>query len=119
MQVTNQQNVARTLGDVVSSAESRAIDLASSRVYRLRMLHPWLYGLMAFVAGGFLVGSFTMTTYANWAYEGVNLRIAFWQVVCGSIGGGLAMVALAFAYARTIYPTLPAMAAAGIIRSRQ
>lgn len=116
MQVTNRQNIARTLGQRFASVEAWAIDLGSRRVYSLRLLHPWLYGLLAFVIGGFVVGSFTMTTYANWAYEGVNLRIAFWQVVGGSIGGGLANVILAFAYARTIRPTLPAMAASGIIR---
>ncbi|OYV40527.1 MAG: hypothetical protein B7Z80_04260, partial [Rhodospirillales bacterium 20-64-7] len=90
MQVTNRQNIARTLGQRFASVEAWAIDLGSRRVYSLRLLHPWLYGLLAFVIGGFVVGSFTMTTYANWAYEGVNLRIAFWQVVGGSIGGGLA-----------------------------
>ena len=114
MQVTKQQSAARKIGEKESAAEDGAIGLASSRVYRLRAGHPVLFGVIAFVVGAFVLGAFTMTTYGNWAFEGVNLVTALWQVICGSLGGGIAAVIAAFAYAHTLRPTMGAMQADGI-----
>jgi protein-S-isoprenylcysteine O-methyltransferase Ste14 len=88
------------------SADDKAIGLITSPVYRFRVRHPMLYAAIAFVLGGAVVGLFTMTTYTNWAFEGIDLKTAFYQVIFGSLGGGIVLVILAFAYTATIRPTL-------------
>jgi hypothetical protein len=70
-------------------------------VYRLRMRHLFAYGLIAFVIGPAALGLLTMTTYGTWAYEGINLKTALYQVIFGSLGGGNVAVVLAFAYIRS------------------
>ena len=72
---------ALVLGNAVATAEDEAIQLGTNRLYRVRARHPYLYGAAAFIIGGSLASMFMMTTYANWAYEGVNLTTATYQIV--------------------------------------
>lgn len=113
------QRVALALGERISTVEDRAIGLATNRVYQFRVRHPALYGLAAFIIGGGLVTIFTITTYTNMAFEGVNMTTALHEVIFGGLGGGIASVLLAFAYTRTIGPTLGPLKSDGIIRSRK
>jgi hypothetical protein len=106
---TQKGGAALALGNAVATAEEAAIDLGTNRIYRLQARHPYLYGLAAFILGGGIVSIFTMTTYVNWTYEGVNLTRAVYQVVLGGLGGGIVFVILAFAYARSVKPTLGTM----------
>jgi hypothetical protein len=94
------------IGEAAAKVETGAIRLATRRVYEFRTRHPWVYGLTAFILGGGFIGVFTMTTYTNWAFEGIDLKTAVYQVVFGSLGGGIAAVVLAFAYARTVRETI-------------
>ncbi len=93
------------LGHAIASGEEKALDLGTNRIYPLRLRHPYLYGVTAFILGGGLISIFVMTTYTNWAYEGVNLTTAVYQIVFGGLGGGLVAVILAFAYAASVKST--------------
>jgi hypothetical protein len=86
--------------------EQRVLFRAPLAFARFGERHPWLLGLIAFVVGGGAVSFFTMTTYANWAYQSIDLKVALYQVVAGGVGGGVVAMILAFAYARTIRATL-------------
>jgi len=97
-----EDSIALALGEAISTIEEGAINLGTNRIYRFRLRHPVLYGLIAFILGGGFISIFTMTTYTNWAYEGIDLTTAFYQVVLGGLFGGLITVILAFAYAGTI-----------------
>jgi hypothetical protein len=97
---------ADAVGGAVMSAEDIALALSTSRLVRFRIRHPKVYGLLAFFIGGGVVALFTMSTYANWAYQSVDLRTALYQVVLGGLFGGLALLAAAFAYAAAIRSTL-------------
>jgi hypothetical protein len=94
-----------------------AIDLGTNPIARLRLRHPYLYGLAAFILGGGFISFFTMTTYTNWAYEGVNLATAMYQIVFGGLGGGIVSVILAFAYAGSIRQTREPMKSNGTSRA--
>jgi hypothetical protein len=118
MKILEKQSVPLVVGEAAAAAEAAALGAMINPVYRLRMRHPLLYGLIAFVMGGGIVALFTMSTYGNWAYEGIDLKLAFYQVIFGSIGGGLVMTVLAFAYIRTIRPSIAPMAADRITASR-
>jgi len=108
--------IALELGNAIGSAEKAVLTTGTSRVVRFRMRHPWLYGIMAFIIGGGFIAVFTMTTYKDWAYDGINLKLAFYQTLFGGLGGGIATVVLAFAYTGTIGKTLPAMKSTGAIK---
>jgi len=99
----------RSVGNAVIVADEALLTFATSRVYRFRARHPWLYGMIAFVLGGGLVAIFTMSTYKNWAYESIDLTIVLRQVILGGLGGGIVAIVLAFAYANTVRDTMPAM----------
>ncbi len=103
------------VGQAASKAEETALGLGTNRIYWFRVRHPFVYGWAAFLIGGGIVALFTMTTYKNWSYEGVNLVAAFYEVVLGGLGGGIAAVLLAFAYTRSIRPTLAPMKADHVI----
>lgn len=104
---------AAALGETIANAEEKAIDFATRRVYRFRLHHPYLYGLAAFIVGGAVISIFTMTTYTNWAFEGVNLTTAVYQTLFGGLGGGVASAILAFGYAANVKGTrAPAKSAA-------
>jgi hypothetical protein len=98
--------VAEAVGGAIMSAEDATLDISTNRLLRFRMRHPKVYGLLAFIIGGGVVALFTMSTYANWAYQSVDLRTALYQVVLGGLFGGLVLLALAFAYAAAIRSTL-------------
>ncbi len=65
--------------------------------------------------GGGLMSIFTMSTYANWVYQSIDLVTVFYQVLLGGLGAGIVCVILAFAYTATIGRTLEPMHEAGII----
>jgi hypothetical protein len=94
------------VGEAAAKVEAGIIRLATRRVYQFRVRHPWVYALIAFILGSSFIGVFTMTTYTNWEFEGIDLKTAIYQVVFGSLGGGIALVVLAFAYARTVRDTI-------------
>jgi hypothetical protein len=98
-------HVVTAVGDAEMHAEDAALRMGTSRIYRLRTRHPLLYGLAAFVIGGGLVALFTMSTYANWAYQSIDLKVALYRVVLGGLGGGAVLVVLAFAYAASVRST--------------
>ncbi len=108
-------DAALALGEAAATAEKKALELGTNRIYRVRLRHPFLYGLTAFILGGGFVSIFTMTTYENWAYEGINLTTAVYQVVLGGLCGGLVAVMLAFVYAGSIRRTREPMKRGGII----
>lgn len=93
------------LGEAVATAEHQATELGTNRIYRLRLRHPYLCGLAAFILGGSLISIFTMTTYANWAFEGINLTTAVYQTVLGGLLGGIVTIILAFVYAGSVRRT--------------
>jgi hypothetical protein len=97
-----EDSIALSIGKAISTVEAGAINLGTNRIDRFRLRHPVLYGFIAFVLGGGLVSIFTMTTYTNWAYEGIDLTTAVYQVVLGGLSGGIAAAILAFAYAATV-----------------
>jgi hypothetical protein len=109
------ERIALETGNVVGGAEEALLTMGTSRVYRFRLRHPWLYGIIAFIIGGGFISVFTMTTYTNWVYQSINLKVALYQVVFGGLGGGVVAVILAFAYTAAIRPTLPAMRSDGVI----
>ncbi len=94
----------KAAGEMEQRAEDASINLASTGVYRFRQRHPVWYGLIAFFIGGGAVAIFTMTTYRNWVFEGVNLTAAVYQVVIGGLIGGIVVALLAFAYAAMLRP---------------
>jgi hypothetical protein len=110
------EQIALELGNAVGGAEQAVLTAGTSRVYRFRRRHPWLYGIITFMIGGGFIAVFTMTTYKNLAFEGVNLKAAMYQIIFGGLGGGIATVILAFAYAGTIGKTLPAMKLSSVIK---
>ena len=55
--------VALATGETVATAEKAALDLGTNRVYRFRLRHPFVYGLIAFILGGGLVAFATLLTY--------------------------------------------------------
>ncbi len=116
---TTPQTIALRLGQAATAVEETAIDLGTSRVYRFRRRHPVVYGLAAFILGSGFIAVFTMTTYKDWAYQSIDLKVALYQIIAGGLGGGIVAVMLAFAYTRAIRPTLPPMRAAGVIRSAE
>ncbi len=104
--VPNATATVRVVGGAVIRGERKAVTLSTSRLVRFRVRHPFLYGLIAFVAGGGIVSLFTMSTYTNWAYQSIDLKVALYQVVFGGLGGGIALLVLAFLYAADIRQTL-------------
>jgi hypothetical protein len=117
--ITNATSRPLAIGEAVGRTEQRFIDLVTNRVYRLRRHHPWLYGLLAFVIGSAVVALFTMSTYKSWSFVSIDLTTAFYQVLLGGLGGGIALMVLAFSHTRTIEPTLVPMRDQGIIGSRE
>ncbi len=114
MEVPNTAKLDLAAGEAAARAEAAAITVATDFVYRFRMNYPWLYAAIAFLIGAGLTGLIVTTTYRNWAFEGIDLETAFHHVIAGSIGGGIVMVILGFAYTRTIRPALGPMAAAKV-----
>jgi uncharacterized iron-regulated membrane protein len=112
--MTGKQQAALAIAKKIATVEDKAINRGTKGIYRLRMRHPYLYGFAAFVLGGGLISIFTMTTYTNWAYEGVNLSTALHQIIFGGLGGGIVAVILAFAYAGSIGRTREGMTSTGI-----
>jgi hypothetical protein len=106
---------APALGEVEAELETGALGLGTNGAYRFRSRHPWLYGLSAFVAGGALAALFVAIPYLRTTYDSPDLKAWLYETVIGGLGGGLAAVVLAFAYAAAVRPTLEAMQASGII----
>jgi hypothetical protein len=89
-------------GETAAAVEDGFIRTSTSGVWRFRQRHPIVYGLLAFVLGGGFIAVFTMTTYSNWAYDGVDLKAAVYQIVFGGLGAGIISVVLAFAYTAAV-----------------
>lgn len=118
MENTKEPNAALRAGELSGRMEEKALGLATNRIYRLHQRHPILFAIAAFLIGAFVVGLFTMISYSNWAYEGIDGTRAFWQLVGGSLIGGLAGLGLAFWYITEIRPTLRPMRKGGVIPPR-
>ncbi|WP_428488317.1 hypothetical protein [Rhodopila sp.] len=112
-------SIPLALGETASKVEDTSVALGTNWIYRIRMRHPLLYGLGAFIIGSGLLAIFTMTTYKNWSFEGVNLKTAVYQVFWGGLCGGIVATALAFAYTSLIRPTLAPLKSAGVIGSEE
>jgi hypothetical protein len=110
-------NTALALGETVATTEKAALDLGTSRVYRFRARHPWLYGLGAFILGSALAALFILLAYLKSTFESPDLKAAMYDLVFGGLGGGVAAALLAFAYTGAIRPTLQPMKAGGVIGS--
>jgi hypothetical protein len=110
-------DTAPALGEVEAKREKTALDPATNGVYRFRSRHPWLYGLGAFIVGGALAALFVAIPYLRTTYDSPDLKAALYETVFGGLGGGLAAVALAFAYTAAIRPTLGAMQSGGVIET--
>ena len=110
-------DTAPASGEVEAKLEKSVLDSGTNGVYRFRSRHPWLYGLGAFILGGALAALFVTIPYLRTTYESPDLKAALYETVFGGLGGGLAAVALAFAYTAAIRPTLGAMQSGGIIET--
>ena len=99
-------NMPRAIGNEAAKIEGGAIRLGTAGVYRFRERHPWVYGLIAYLIGSGLIAIIIVISYENWSFEGVNLKAAVYELVGGAFAGGVVMVVLAFAYARTIRPAI-------------
>jgi protein-S-isoprenylcysteine O-methyltransferase Ste14 len=111
--------VALAVGETVATAEKAALDLGTNRVYRFRLRHPFLYGLAALIAGAGVVAAFILLSFLRTTYESPDLKAALYSLIIGGTGGGIAGVALAFAYTGAIRRTLGPMQAAGVIGSAE
>ncbi len=111
--------VALAVGETVATAEKAALDLGTNRVYRFRLRHPFLYGLAALIAGAGVVAAFILLSFLRTTYESPDLKAALYSLIIGGTGGGIAGVALAFAYTGAIRQTLGPMQAAGVIGSAE
>ena len=100
-----------------SSAQKTSAAMNFHGIYWFRIRHPFVYGLSAFIIGGGFVAIFTMTTYKNWDFEGIDLVTAFYQIIAGGLGGGIITAALAFVYTGAIGPGIPPMKSANVIRA--
>jgi hypothetical protein len=110
--------IIQGVGNTVIAAEDAVLTGGTSRLYQFRVRHPWIYGIAAFMLGGGFVAVFTMTTYKNWVYESINLKVALYQVVFGGLGGGIVAVILAFALAGVLGNTFPSMPSAEMTKRR-
>jgi hypothetical protein len=106
---------APALGETEVKLETAALGVGTNGVYRFRSRHPWLYGLVAFIAGGALAALFVAIPYLRTTFDSPDFKAALYEILIGGLGGGLAAVASAFAYTAAIRPTLGAMQASGII----
>ncbi len=100
------QSLAMATGDRVAEVEDGVIRRGTAGVYRFRVRHPWVYGLIAYIIGSGLIAIVTVISYGSWAFQGVNLKAAVYELVGGAFAGGVVMVVLAFSYARTVRPTI-------------
>lgn len=110
---------ALKLSEASASVEATLLNVSTNRIYRFRVRHPWVYGLIAFIIGGGAIAVFTMTTYKNWAYQSIDLKVALYQIIFGGLGGGIVAVALAFGYTAAVSPTVPALRASGLIGAEE
>lgn len=109
------ERVALKAGQNAGRIEAVLLGLPTLRLYRFSTRHPRLYLLLAFLLGAFIIAAFTVSTYLGRTDGTIDLAGAFWLLVAGSAGGGLAMAVIAVVWQRTIRPTLGAMERDGII----